>query len=230
VVGVEDLHCRAGKTQGRGVKPRARTLVLKPGKEKSLLRRHPWVFSGAITRAKAVAGPTDTIHVQGTLTITPAVAAITYGDSSATAGGVSNQGNACKSPSRASRASRTSSASGSSIPVLPSPVMRRGSHNLWTVRIRSKSHREMAAPASGLFRRYVTSRQGALSEGMIGPYTIRMNSPIPLFRRCFAECFGTFWLVFGGCGSAVLAAGFPGLGIGFAGVALAFGMTVLTMA
>jgi len=45
-----------------------------------------------------------------------------------------------------------------------------------------------------------------------------------------AEFFGTFWLVFGGCGSAVLAAGFPNLGIGFAGVALAFGLTVLTMA
>jgi aquaporin Z len=41
---------------------------------------------------------------------------------------------------------------------------------------------------------------------------------------------GTFWLVFGGCGSAVLAAAFPGLGIGFLGVALAFGLTVLTMA
>jgi aquaporin Z len=45
-----------------------------------------------------------------------------------------------------------------------------------------------------------------------------------------AEFFGTFWLVMGGCGSAVLAAAFPGLGIGFAGVALAFGLTVLTMA
>ena len=40
-----------------------------------------------------------------------------------------------------------------------------------------------------------------------------------LARRCLAEAFGTFWLVFGGCGSAVLAAAFPGLGIGFAGVA-----------
>jgi aquaporin Z len=49
-------------------------------------------------------------------------------------------------------------------------------------------------------------------------------------RRLAAECVGTFWLVFGGCGSAVLAAGFPGLGIGFAGVSLAFGLTVLTMA
>jgi aquaporin Z len=48
--------------------------------------------------------------------------------------------------------------------------------------------------------------------------------------RLSAEFLGTFWLVFGGCGSAVLAAGFPGLGIGFAGVALAFGLTVLTMA
>ncbi|WP_294328999.1 aquaporin Z [uncultured Sphingomonas sp.] len=45
-----------------------------------------------------------------------------------------------------------------------------------------------------------------------------------------AEFFGTFWLVFGGCGSAVLAAAFPALGIGFAGVALAFGLTVMTMA
>src|SRR3954470_14698206 len=49
-------------------------------------------------------------------------------------------------------------------------------------------------------------------------------------KRAVAEFFGTFWLVFGGCGSAVLAAGFPGVGIGFAGVALAFGLTVLTMA
>ncbi|ETI64539.1 aquaporin Z [Sphingobium sp. C100] len=49
-------------------------------------------------------------------------------------------------------------------------------------------------------------------------------------RKLAAECFGTFWLVFGGCGSAVLAAAFPELGIGFAGVALAFGLTVLTMA
>ena len=49
-------------------------------------------------------------------------------------------------------------------------------------------------------------------------------------KRLAAELFGTFWLVFGGCGSAVLAAAFPELGIGFAGVALAFGLTVLTMA
>src|SRR5580693_4936484 len=51
-----------------------------------------------------------------------------------------------------------------------------------------------------------------------------------LGRRAAAEFFGTFWLVFGGCGSAVLAAAFPALGIGFVGVALAFGLTVLTMA
>ncbi|QBH95144.1 aquaporin Z [Limnobaculum zhutongyuii] len=51
-----------------------------------------------------------------------------------------------------------------------------------------------------------------------------------MLRKLSAEFFGTFWLVFGGCGSAVLAAAFPGLGIGFAGVALAFGLTVLTMA
>lgn len=48
-------------------------------------------------------------------------------------------------------------------------------------------------------------------------------------KRLAAEFFGTFWLVLGGCGSAVLAAGFPQLGIGFAGVALAFGLTLLTM-
>src|SRR6516225_9880818 len=51
-----------------------------------------------------------------------------------------------------------------------------------------------------------------------------------LGKRTAAEFLGTFWLVFGGCGSAVLAAAFPSLGIGFAGVALAFGLTVLTMA
>ncbi len=49
-------------------------------------------------------------------------------------------------------------------------------------------------------------------------------------RKLFAELIGTFWLVFGGCGSAVLAAAFPELGIGFVGVSIAFGLTVLTMA
>jgi aquaporin Z len=49
-------------------------------------------------------------------------------------------------------------------------------------------------------------------------------------RKLAAEAFGTFWLVFGGCGSAVFAAGYPALGIGFMGVSLAFGLTVLTMA
>jgi aquaporin Z len=51
-----------------------------------------------------------------------------------------------------------------------------------------------------------------------------------LARRMVAEFLGTFWLTFAGCGSAVLAAAFPALGIGFLGVALAFGLTVLTMA
>lgn len=49
-------------------------------------------------------------------------------------------------------------------------------------------------------------------------------------KKLAAEFFGTFWLVLGGCGSAVLAAAFPGVGIGLLGVALAFGLTVLTMA
>jgi len=51
-----------------------------------------------------------------------------------------------------------------------------------------------------------------------------------MMQRIAAEFFGTFWLTFGGCGAAVLAAAFPGLGIGFVGVSLAFGLTVLTMA
>ncbi len=51
-----------------------------------------------------------------------------------------------------------------------------------------------------------------------------------MMKKLSAEFLGTFWLVFGGCGSAVLAAAFPELGIGFAGVSLAFGLTVLTMA
>src|ERR1700756_3189413 len=53
---------------------------------------------------------------------------------------------------------------------------------------------------------------------------------MPLSKRAAAEVFGTFWLVFGGCGSAVLAAAFPEVGIGLLGVAFAFGLTVLTMA
>ncbi len=51
-----------------------------------------------------------------------------------------------------------------------------------------------------------------------------------MFKRLSAEAFGTFWLVFGGCGSAILAAGVPEVGIGFVGVSFAFGLTVLTMA
>ncbi|OHD76032.1 MAG: aquaporin Z [Spirochaetes bacterium RBG_16_67_19] len=53
---------------------------------------------------------------------------------------------------------------------------------------------------------------------------------MPIMKRAGAELLGTFWLVFGGCGSAVLAAAFPGVGIGLLGVSLAFGLTVLTMA
>ena len=53
---------------------------------------------------------------------------------------------------------------------------------------------------------------------------------MPMGSRAFAEFLGTFWLVFGGCGSAVLAAAFPEVGIGLLGVSFAFGLTVLTMA
>ena len=52
---------------------------------------------------------------------------------------------------------------------------------------------------------------------------------MPIGKRALAEFFGTFWLVFGGCGAALVSAAFPALGIGFLGVALAFGLTVLTM-
>jgi aquaporin Z len=58
----------------------------------------------------------------------------------------------------------------------------------------------------------------------------RTMSPLPLGKRALAEFIGTFWLVFGGCGSAVLAAAFPQVGIGLLGVSFAFGLTVLTMA
>lgn len=51
-----------------------------------------------------------------------------------------------------------------------------------------------------------------------------------MFNKLVAECIGTFWLVLGGCGSAVLAARFPEVGIGLTGVSLAFGLTVLTAA
>src|SRR6476660_7550347 len=53
---------------------------------------------------------------------------------------------------------------------------------------------------------------------------------MPLWQRATAEFFGTFWLVLGGCGAAVLAATFPAVGIGLLGVSFAFGLTVLTMA
>jgi aquaporin Z len=49
-------------------------------------------------------------------------------------------------------------------------------------------------------------------------------------RKCLAEAIGTFWLTFGGCGTAVVAAAFPQVGVGLVGVALAFGLTLLTMA
>src|SRR6202042_3051884 len=51
---------------------------------------------------------------------------------------------------------------------------------------------------------------------------------MPIGKRAAAEFFGTVWLVLGGCGAAVLAAGIPNVGIGYAGVALAFGLTVVT--
>jgi aquaporin Z len=60
--------------------------------------------------------------------------------------------------------------------------------------------------------------------------TTNEENRMPLVNRATAELIGTFWLVFGGCGSAVLAAGVPDVGIGWLGVSLAFGLTVMTMA
>jgi aquaporin Z len=65
---------------------------------------------------------------------------------------------------------------------------------------------------------------------VLGALEEERMAQVALSRRAAAEFIGTFWLVFGGCGSAVLAAAFPSLGIGFLGVACAFGLTVLTMA
>jgi aquaporin Z len=64
---------------------------------------------------------------------------------------------------------------------------------------------------------------------MLPRWTLK-GEKMSLFKRSAAECIGTFWLVLGGCGSAVLAAAFPDVGIGLLGVSLAFGLTVLTMA
>jgi aquaporin Z len=67
----------------------------------------------------------------------------------------------------------------------------------------------------------------------VGPARTTNNngsSPMPLSKKVAAEFIGTFWLVLGGCGSAVLAAAFPNVGIGLLGVSLAFGLTVVTMA
>jgi aquaporin Z len=63
-----------------------------------------------------------------------------------------------------------------------------------------------------------------------GANSINLEENMSLSKRSAAEFIGTFWLVLGGCGSAVLAAGLPDVGIAYAGVALAFGLTVLTMA
>jgi aquaporin Z len=71
----------------------------------------------------------------------------------------------------------------------------------------------------------------AIADVLFSRHATKKNSETTtVLKQVAAEFLGTFWLTFGGCGSAVLAAAYPGLGIGFAGVALAFGLTVLTMA
>jgi aquaporin Z len=68
------------------------------------------------------------------------------------------------------------------------------------------------------------------AQTYVSETAFKENEVAQMARKLVAELIGTFWLILGGCGSAVLAAAFPGLGIGFAGVALAFGLTVMTMA
>jgi aquaporin Z len=68
------------------------------------------------------------------------------------------------------------------------------------------------------------------SKKLVRNSKLHGDSGMSMSKKLGAEFIGTFWLVLGGCGSAVLAAAFPELGIGFLGVALAFGLTVLTMA
>src|ERR1017187_2657969 len=92
----------------------------------------------------------------------------------------------------------------------------------------------IVSPTQRLSAHLLPLRQTRRPFSWISQLRLNRRSPTIVLtrprKRSLAEFFGTFWLVFGGCGSAVLAAAFPGLGIGFAGVALAFGLTVLTMA
>src|ERR1700751_2268069 len=87
------------------------------------------------------------------------------------------------------------------------------------VAIRPACAHAAAVSDAGKFKPRVASRRA-----------IRWRGSMDMTRRAAAEFFGTFWLTFGGCGAAVLAAGYPTLGIGFLGVGVAFGGTVLTMA
>jgi aquaporin Z len=88
--------------------------------------------------------------------------------------------------------------------------------------------------ALGLIERARVIEQGRRPARESMPHLVRhrlmRRKTMDMTRRTAAEFFGTLWLVLGGCGAAVLAAGFPSLGIGFLGVAFAFGLTVLTMA
>jgi aquaporin Z len=85
--------------------------------------------------------------------------------------------------------------------------------------------RSAAAPSGSFHRRLLAISRKARCIARSPVQPLRSHD-----EKLFAGFLGTFWLVFGGCGSAVLAAGFPELGIGFVGVSLAFGLTVLTMA
>src|SRR3546814_14539672 len=82
-----------------------------------------------------------------------------------------------------------------------------------SITVFTSAQRRLGCPHSAIFRD-AGEQEGAMTN----------------VQRGLAELIGTFWLVLGGCGAAVLAAGVPGVGIGYAGVALAFGLTVLPMA
>src|SRR5690606_10730240 len=96
---------------------------------------------------------------------------------------------------------------------------------------RCASSEHIAEPVARSFHVSINQKREDLGRESVAEieYThIGPGEAIEMRAKLTAEFLGTFWLVFGGCGSAVLAAAFPELGIGFAGVALAFGLTVLT--
>ena len=96
----------------------------------------------------------------------------------------------------------------------------------WTAFLWRRNARDWSTP---LTKHVTRRRRPYCSIALLAAEPLHLSAHEHLGTRSIAEFLGTFWLVFGGCGSAVIAAGYPELGIGFLGVALAFGLTVLSM-